>query len=259
MDLGIKNKRVLVTGASQGIGKSIALEFANEGCRITLISRREQELKKVMEEIGGEDCGHSYMVGDLMEKGVPTTISEELIKQYKRVDIVVHNVGGTLGVKNILSSVEDWEKVWRFNTGIAIEMNNILIPPMQRNEWGRIIHISSISAKNLRGSGPYGIAKAALNAYTTVLGRELAPQGIVVSALMPGAIFAVGGHWDENSPHNAIDKEAFFRKKSDFLRHHHAIGRMGLSEEIAPFAVYMASKQASFANTALIPIDGGTM
>jgi NAD(P)-dependent dehydrogenase (short-subunit alcohol dehydrogenase family) len=76
---------------------------------------------------------------------------------------------------------------------------------------------------------------------------------------MPGAIYAPGGHWDENSPHNRKDQEAFFRKRADFLRHHHAVGRLGLPEEIAPFAVFMASQQAAFAQASLVPVDGGTM
>jgi 3-oxoacyl-[acyl-carrier protein] reductase len=258
MDFGIKNKRVLITGASQGLGYAIAKEFAKEGCRISLIARREEELKKIIEELGDNATGHSYYAIDLMQPDAPTKAIQELTTN-ESFDIVIHNLGGTLNIKDPLALAQEWQKVWQFNVGIAIEINNLLIPKMQEKKWGRIIHISSISAESLRGSAPYGASKAYLNAYTKCLARAFATDNIIVSALLPGAIYADGGHWDENAPHNAKDKEAFFKKRSDFLRHHHAIGRLGLAEEIAPFAIFMASNQVTFASGSIIPIDGGTM
>ena len=257
MDLGIKGKNVLVTGASQGIGRAIALEFAKENCNVTVIARRQNELEKVVEEMGGIRNGHSYYSIDLMPYGNPTKAVHDLTTD-RLYEIIVHNVGGTLNIKDCLSPVEDWNNVWRNNVGIAIEMNHLLIPQMQKKKWGRVIHISSISAENLRGSGPYGAAKAYLNAYTKVLGKQVAKDGVVVSALAPGSIYASGGPWDPENPINKKDPEAFQRKQSDFLRHHHAIGRLGTAEEIAPFAVFMASKYVTFAPTSIIPIDGGT-
>ena len=252
MDLGITGKRVLVTGASQGIGRAIALDFAREGCRVAVVARREKELRDVVEEMGGTGKGHSYYAADLMEPGAPTRVAEELLAQAGVFDIAVHNIGGTLQVKDPLSPMEQWREVWQFNVGIAIEMNALLIPPMQEKHWGRIIHVSSISAENLRGSGPYGAAKAYLNAYTKVLARGIAQTGVIVSAILPGAIIAEGGHWDNIRKHNPAMME-------DFLRHHHAVGRLGTAEEIAPFAVFMASELVTFAQGALVPVDGGTM
>lgn len=259
MDLGIKDKRVLITGASQGIGKEIALAFAKEKCHVSIIARRKSELENVVEEMGGEREGHDYLAIDLMEKGAGKYAVQELAKKNGEYEIVVHNIGGTLGVKNALAPVEDWQRVWYFNAGIAIDINEVVVPPMKEKKWGRIIHISSISGESLRGSAPYATAKAYLNAYAKSLGRVVAQDGIVVSALMPGAIYAAGGHWDENSEINCKDKEAFFKKKNDFLRHHHAVGRLGNAEEIAPFALFMASQYVSFAQGSTIPIDGGTM
>ncbi len=252
MDLGISGKRVLVTGASQGIGRAVALDFAGEGCKVAVIARRENELKDVVDQMGGETQGHSYYVADLMEDGAPTRAVRELTANDEPFDIVIHNVGGTLQVRDPLSPMEEWFRVLRYNVGIAMEMNALVVPPMQEQKWGRVIHISSISAEALRGSAPYGAAKAYLNAYTKTLGRAVAPDGVVVSALMPGAIIAEGGHWDNIRKTNP-------QMMDDFLRHHHAIGRLGTAEEIAPFALFMASQFVTFAAASLIPIDGGTM
>jgi len=252
MDLGIAGKRVLVTGASQGIGRAIALDFAREHCKVSLVARREKMLQQAVEEMGGAERGHSYCVADLMEEESPTRVVEELTAANGPFDIVVHNIGGTLEVKDPLSPMEQWRRVWQFNVGIAIEMNELLIPPMQKKQWGRVIHISSISAENLRGSGPYGAAKAYLNAYTKVLARGIAQSGVVVSAILPGAIIAEGGHWDNIRKNKPAMME-------DFLRHHHAIGRLGTAEEIAPFVLFMASQHVTFGQGALLNVDGGTM
>lgn len=258
MDLGIRNKRVLITGASQGIGRAVAIEFAREGCKVAVIARREEKLKELIEEFGGRGKGHTYLAADLMKKAEPSRAVKELAKG-GNFDIAVHNLGGTLGIKDPLAPAEEWKKVWQLNVGIAIEMNALLVPPMQAQKWGRIIHISSNSAEFLRGSAAYGAAKAYLNAYTKVLGRAVAKDGIVVSALMPGAIQANEQHLAGGSGINSEDSKAFIKNRENFLRHQQAIGRLGSAEEIAPFAVFMASKHVTFAQASIIPVDGGTM
>ncbi|MBN1844877.1 MAG: SDR family oxidoreductase [Sedimentisphaerales bacterium] len=252
MDLGIAGKRVLVTGASQGIGRAIARGFAGEGCRVAVLARREEELEAVVAEMGGREKGHACCAVDLMPPGAPTQAVRKLTEDQEPFAIVVHNVGGTLGMKQPLAPMEDWQRVWRFNVGIAQEINALVIPPMQDRRWGRVIHISSVAALDLRGSCGYGPAKAYLNAYTKVLARALAPSGVVVSAVLPGAVYAPGGHWDwvrDNKP----------AMLEDFLRHHHAVGRLGQAGEIVPFVLLLASQQASFAQGALVNVDGGTM
>ncbi len=91
------------------------------------------------------------------------------------------------------------------------------------------------------------------------VGRSLAPEGIVFSALMPGSIYSPGGDWDEESEKNRHDREFFRKKRADFLRHHQAIGRLGVADEVASFAVFMASQLVTLATGAVIPVDGGTM
>lgn len=252
MDLGIKDKRVLITGASQGIGKATALAFAEEGCRVAVIARREDKLKELIEEMGGKSKGHSYYARDLMKKGEPTAAVNELTSKGGNFEIVVHNIGGTLELKEPLAPVDKWHRVWQLNAGIAIEINALVVPFMQKQRWGRVIHISSVSAEDVRGSAPYAAAKAYLNAYVKGVGRAFAKDGIVFSAIMPGAIFAEGGHWDNIKKTNPDMVE-------DFLRHHHAIGRLGSAEEIAPFVLFMASRQVTFAPASTIRVDGGTM
>ena len=99
------------------------------------------------------------------------------------LNIVVHCVGGSLVSRNALGTLQEWQHAWYFNAGLAIDMNNKLIPPMIEKQWGRVIHISSISAKTLRGNPLYASAKAYLDAYVTTVGRELASTGVSLAAV----------------------------------------------------------------------------
>ena len=257
MDLGIKEKKALVVGASKNIGAAIALELAKEGCRVTVVARDENLLKKLVNKMGGPKKGHGYLVKDLLTDGAPSEAASELLKSRGPFDILVHNVGGGLGLKDIFGPVEDWEKVWKFNAGIAIEMNRILIPPMVKRRWGRVVHISSISGelgeplqKHFGGSLPYAASKAYLNVYVKGLGKELADKGIVVTALMPGAVLSKGKYWEKMSR----QKPGLCKK---YIDHFLPVGRFGRPEEVAPLAVFLASERAGFASGSIIPLAGG--
>ena len=146
MDLGIKNKRVLISGASNGIGKELAYQFAKEDCRLTLLSRNKVKLQNILNDIGGEKKGHHFFSVDLLPKGNATNISKKILKNIGIHDIIVHCVGGGLGVDNPFAEYKDYLKVWRFNVGIAIEINNVFVKSMFKRKWGRVIHVSSVAS-----------------------------------------------------------------------------------------------------------------
>jgi 3-oxoacyl-[acyl-carrier protein] reductase len=260
MELGITGKRVLVVGASRGIGRAIARAFADEGGIVTAVSKDDEGLGALVEEMGGQGVGHAWLAEDLMPDGAAEALARQIVEERGPVEIVVHAVGGSvipasdgaIDVREPTAPLSDWLMFLRFNAGIAIEMNHVLIPPMVERGWGRVVHVSSISGLMLRGSPPYASAKAYLNAYTTTIGRALAASGVVVSAVLPGAVTFPGSYWDEQAREQP-------ERMADFLRHHQAVGRMGTPEEIAAFAVLLGSELASFAQAALVPVDGGNM
>lgn len=252
MDLGIKNKTVLITGASQGIGQNIAELFSKNKTKCILVSRNIKKLKILKKKFDKNVKGNEVFECDLTNDKLLTKFLK-FFKKKKCPDFVVHNIGGTLGHKSPLSDYDKWLDVINFNVGVAIKINNVLIPKMKKSANHKIVHVSSISGDSLRGSAPYACSKNFLNSYIKTLGRYLGKKNIVVSGVMPGAIMEKDGHWDNikrNSPHIM----------ADFLRHHHAIGKFGRAREISPWVIFLCSKFSTPFNTgALINIDGGTM
>jgi 3-oxoacyl-[acyl-carrier protein] reductase len=252
MKYNFKDKKVLVVGASKGIGKAIAKSFSKEKAFVVVVARDEKRLKELTETMTKNNhMTNGYYATDLLREN-PNDVAEKLLAMYGTFDIVVHAVGGSLTSRDPLGTIEEWKHSWMFNAGIAIDMNNKLINPMIEQGWGRVIHISSISAIMLRGNPLYASSKAFLNAYVTTVGRALAPTGVVMTSVMPGAVAFEGSYWDK-----ALVDEP--EKCEDFLRHHQAVNRFGTPQEIANMVLFLASDKASFMQAVNVPVDGGNM
>jgi 3-oxoacyl-[acyl-carrier protein] reductase len=250
MNLGIKDRLALVTGAGRGIGRSIAQCLAVEGARVAVVSRTKKDIESLIGTMGGPEQGHLGVTLDLTREKAPSKLFAILSEQFGEPSIVVHNLGGTLNIKDPFCSIADWRRVYRFNFEVAVELNIFLVPPMQKKRWGRVVHISSISGMENQGPVTYCAIKAALTAYTRSFGGVVAPDGVVVSAVLPGAVFTEGGYWDYTSK----DNPAHVRR---FLSERQRIGRFGKPEEIGNMVAFLCSDLASFNTGSIIPIDGG--
>jgi 3-oxoacyl-[acyl-carrier protein] reductase len=251
MELMISGRRALITGGGRGIGRAIAQCLAREGVIVAVVSRTQADLKSLLESIGGKAAGHVGIALDLEPDGAPDQLLAELEHSgFGPIDIAVHNMGGTLNISDPFCSMEDWRRVYRFNFEVAVELNRLIVPDMQRRRWGRVIHISSISAMENHGPITYCAVKAALTAYTRSFGGVVAPDGVVVSAVLPGAVFTEEGYWDEASK----QRPEHVRK---FLLERQRIGRFGQPEEIGNYVAYLCSELASFNTGSIVPIDGG--
>lgn len=252
MNLGLENKFVLVVGGSKGIGRGIVKGFAEEHCNIVALARSEDLLKEVGEEARASGAAdYHYEVADIMKYNTQE-LARHLLDNYGLFDVVVHNVGTSLVSRNPLGPSEDWNYALKLNAVAAIDMNSVLIPPMIERGYGRVIHISSISAKMLRGNPLYASAKEFLCAYVTTVGRQLAPTGVLLCSVMPGAVAFEGSYWDK------FVKEGNTRV-GEFLSQHQAVNRFGTPEEIANVVLFMASDKSSFMQAANIPVDGANM
>lgn len=253
MRLDFSNKNILIVGASKGIGKGIALAFAKESCNsITIVARTKELLLSLKEEMELLGCSNIYVEQFDVMNGDNNEFAKTLLSNNK-FDIIIHCVGGSLTSRDYLGPVEDFEHALQFNALHAISMNSVFMKNMiQNNIKGKIIHVSSISAVMLRGNPLYASAKAYLNAYITSVGRCVAPFGISLMSVMPGAVTFENSYWDIKQKNGDPAVE-------EFLRQHQAIGRFGTVDEIANFVLLLASDKTSFVCGANLSIDGGNM
>jgi 3-oxoacyl-[acyl-carrier protein] reductase len=250
MDLGIKGKLALVTGAGRGLGEGICHTLALEGVRILATSRTASDLERLFQELGGESEGHQVLSLDIAAADGPSKLIAYTQAQGLHPDIIVNNVGGNLGYTDPLGPVDEWQQVMRLNVEVALEINRAFIPQMQARKWGRICHVSSISALENQGPPAYCAAKAALNAYVRSLGRYVSADNVILTSVMPGAVFTKDGYWDQASRERPAHVEKYLNERM-------AIRRFGRVEEISELVAFLCSESASFCVGSALLADGG--
>ena len=251
MDLGIKNKIALVTGGASGIGKAIAVDLALEGVTVIITSRSDEKLKDALTELKKINNKCVGFKCELTEDNAPTELVDLVMNQFGSIDIVVNNVGATLGILDPLCPLDDWYDLFKLIMGVAIEINNKVIPVMKKNNWGRIVNTTAGASMENSGPVPYSSLKAAYTAYSRSMARVLALEktGIVMSAVLPGVVITEDGHWTQSNA-NSDHAEKYLKDRT-------VLGRFGQPDEISPIVVLLCSEKASFCIGSVIPVEGG--
>ncbi|SRR5579862_3501595 len=248
MDLGIKDRLALVTGASRGIGRGIALGLAREGARVLLVARSRDGLEAVRNEM--ESPGrHHVLAVDLTAEGGVREVAKAADK-LGDLDIMVHNLGGSAGRYPVFATAEEWQRVWMFNVGIGHELNRLLTPAMIERRWGRIVHLSTLSTTTYQGNAAYVSAKCALDSYVKSVSRELSKHGVIVTAVSPGAIAIEGRYFAKLEKEGGAPLEEYYDQ-------HLPIRRFGKVEDIAGVVAFLCSEQAYYMAGAVVAVDGG--
>lgn len=257
MDLGIKNKIALVTASSEGLGKATALSLAREGVDVAICSRNEKSIYAVAEEIRREIGGKVFaFAADVSKPSDCNKIIDLVLNEYGRIDILVNNAGGPPSGKITTIPDTEWEKGFNLTLMSMVRLTRAVLPFMEKQNWGRVITIVSISAKQpiddllisstLR-PGILGISKVLANQY----GRF----NITVNTVCPG--YTLTKRQEElgraRSPEKNISIEEHLAESAKNI----PIGRLGRPEETGDVIAFLASERASYINGANIIIDGG--
>ena len=238
----------MVTGSSRGLGKGIAIGLAQEGARLILVARSKGELTKLKLELPNPDSHHVFAIDLMTEDGIDELTRS--IRPLGNLDIIVHNLGGSAGVRETFAPAADWKKVWDFNVGICLEINRIFVPPMTERRWGRIVHLSTLSTSTHNGAAPYVSAKCALDSYVKSLSREVSHHNVIVSAVAPGAIALEGRYFDKIMKEDRASADEYFKQ-------HLPIQRFGTAQDVASSVAFLCSEQASYLAGAILAVDGG--
>ena len=251
MELGLAGRVVLVTGASRGIGRAVALGFAAERGRLVVCARGEAQLERVAAELAaaGADAVRSLAV-DVTSPGA----AAELVAagaELGGLDVLVSNAGGNR--KKLFSETtdDDWRELLELNLVSGLRLARAALPQLEARRRGCVLFISSIWGRETGGPGYslYNASKSALISAARVLARDLAGEGVRVNSIAPGSILAPGGSWEARMRQ---DPEGI----AEFVRRELPLGRFGTPEEVAALAVFLASDRASLITGACITADG---
>jgi 3-oxoacyl-[acyl-carrier protein] reductase len=246
MDLGLKGKVAIVTGGSRGIGRSIALGLAAEGCDVAICARGEETLRATETELAALGVRTFAQAVDVMQPGQAEAFVDAAASALGKPDILVNNAGGNRPG----DTEETWGEVVDLNLQSTVRASRAAVAHMKANGGGSIIHIASVFGREAGGGAPYMTTKAAVIAHAKSLALSLAPDGIRVNSVAPGSISFPGGSWHRRQQE---DPEGMQR----FVAQNIASGRFGKAEEIADVVVFLASPRASWITGACINVDGG--
>ena len=254
MELTFKSKYAIVTGGSHGIGKTIALALANEGCNVAICARNKKNLEIVSKKIREKGVEALAIQADVLKPNDIEKCMKKVIEEWGTVDILINNVGGggRWGSENVEETdIDVWIDVYNKNVTAAVRFTRLAIPYMRKKKWGRVVTISSICGREVDGRPWFIVAKHAEVALMKSLARTkyLARDGITFNSICPGAIKISGSGWDLVKKKNP--------KKIKKMIGNLPLGRMGTPEEIANVVVFLCSNQASLVNGASIIVDGG--
>jgi 3-oxoacyl-[acyl-carrier protein] reductase len=243
MELDLKSRTAVVTGASIGIGRAIAKGLALEGVRVLAVARRKDLLEKLVQEVKADGGAVIPAAQDLVQDGAAKKLAATATAELGHVDILVNNAGGSRPLP-VDAPDSAWDEAIALNFTSYRTIAHALLPQMIERRWGRIINITGKSEPE--GLNAAFAAKAAVHAWAKGLSREIGKHGITVNCIPPGRIMS----------------EQIRRNYPEDYRKHFAeeeipVGFWGEPEDLAALAVFLASPVARYITGTVIPVDGG--
>ena len=259
MEVSLKNKNAVVCGSTQGMGKAIALQFAASGASVTLVARNEQSLREVLRQLSkSKKQKHNFIVADFSEPETLRKKIKDFVSENPPVHILVNNSGGPKSGEANKASTEEYVNAFKQHLICNQILVQAVVEGMKKEKYGRIVNIISTSVKQpIKSLGVSNTTRWAVAGWAKTLAAELAPFGITVNNILPGAtktqrlysLFEARAK-DSGKKVEEIEKEWLDEIPAE---------RFGEPEEIAYTAAFLASPLAGYINGINVPVDGGRL
>lgn len=243
----LSGKVAIVTGGAIGIGAGIVLALARAGADVAFTHLRHDP-SPVLDEVTGLGRRGTAVRLDATDSAAVTGFTEQVVREFGRLDIVVNNAGGMVGRRPLAEITDEhWHQVMDVNLSSTFYVARAAAPHL--GAGGRIVNISSVAGHNGGGTGAtaYATSKAAVHGLTRALARELAPRGITVNAVAPGFIADTPFHAEHTSPAAQLASV-----------HQTPVGRAGRPQDVADAVLYLASEGAGFVTGEILDLNGGS-
>lgn len=261
MDLGIKDRLAVITGAAGGIGHATARILLEEGAHVLLTGLDETKLKHTAEQLGGKSDHLRCVLADLSEQAGVDTLREAT---HGRADIVVHTAGVTGAKGDPLTDItdKDWADAWNIDFMSGVRVARALMPMMVERGWGRMVFVTSENATQpYPEEAVYNVAKAALLSFVKAAGQVYAPKGVLINAVAPA--FIATGMTDrmmkERAEKLGVSMDEAIHSFLDEERPDLVLKRRGRPEEVASVIAMLCSERASFVVGSNWRVDGGSV